>query len=128
MREAPGGAGARLIGVVYLLYFVTALFAGFLTRGLVVPDDAPATAGGILAHESLWRSGLAVDLVANALYVALTALLYLLFEPVNRRLSLVAAFFSLTGCAVEMFGVVLCSLPLVLLGEQQVLEAFAASR
>ena len=101
IAEASTSPKARAIGVVYLLYFLTAFFAAFLTKGIVVSGDAAATANNILAHESLYRSGLAVDFSANALYIVLTALLYTLFEPVNRSMSLLAAFFSLVGCAVQ---------------------------
>ncbi len=41
----------------------------------------------------------AVNLFAYAFYIAVTLLFYYLFKPVNRSLSLLAAFFSLAGCA-----------------------------
>lgn len=46
------------------------------------------------------RSGVAANLVSTACYVAATLLVYGLLKPVNRGLSLLAAFFSLVGCAV----------------------------
>jgi hypothetical protein len=45
------------------------------------------------------RLGVAVDLVATACYIAVTALFYDLFKPVNRSLSLLAASFNLAGLA-----------------------------
>jgi hypothetical protein len=42
--------------------------------------------------------------VAYALYVAVTLLFYFLFKPVNRSLSLLAALFSLAGCANDVLG------------------------
>src|SRR5574337_35879 len=115
---------ARAIGVVYLLYFLTAFFGAFLMKGLVIPGDAAATANSLLAHETLYRSGFAVGLIANAFYIALTALFYGLFEPVNRSISLVAAFFSLVGCAIQIFGGVLQLVPLVILGNSHLFSAF----
>jgi hypothetical protein len=44
--------------------------------------------------------GLVANLLANACYIAVTLLFYDLFKPVNRNLSLLAAFFSLVGCAI----------------------------
>jgi hypothetical protein len=41
----------------------------------------------------------AVDLIAHAFYIAVTLLFYFMFKSVNRTLSLLAAFFSLLGCA-----------------------------
>ena len=115
---------ARAIGVIYLLYFLTALFAGFLTKGIVVSGDAVATANNILAHEPLYRAGLSVDLIANLLYLALTALFYILFEPVNRRLSLLAAFFSFVGCTVQIVGGLFRLVPLIILGDDHFMNVF----
>jgi hypothetical protein len=42
---------ARAIGIVYLLYFLTAIAAVMLANGIVVSGDAAATAANILAHE-----------------------------------------------------------------------------
>lgn len=113
-----------MIGVVYLLFFVTAFAAAFLMNRLVVSNDAAATAKSILAHEALYRSGFAVSLMSNALYIAVTALFYRLFEPVNRNMSLLAAFFSLVGCAVQIFGGLLQLAPLTILGDSQLSSAF----
>jgi hypothetical protein len=128
IREVPLRPGARITGIVYLLYFLTAVFAEFLVRGLVVSGDAVATANNILAHQLLYRLGLATALVATACYVAVTALLYDLFRPVNRSLSLLAAFFSLLGCAIQAFGSLLQLAPLVVLGGGQYLSVFKAEQ
>jgi hypothetical protein len=75
---------ARVTGVVYLLYFLTAIYASLLvSRG----------------HGSY---GLAFNLFAVALYVVLTILFYSMFKPVNTRLSLLAAVVSLAGCLITV--------------------------
>ena len=107
MLEGPPRPTARTIGVVWMLYFLTAIVGGLLTKGLVVSTDAAATATHLLAHQPLYRAGVAVGLFANALYVALTALLYGLFAPVNRSISLTAALFSLVGCVVQIVATML---------------------
>jgi hypothetical protein len=77
---------ARITGLAYLLYFLTAILAQFLDgRGLV-----------IYAH--------AINVVAIVSYTAVTLLSYSMFKPVNRILSLLAALFSLAGCVVMAFG------------------------
>ena len=115
---------ARITGVVYLLYFLTAVFGEFFGRGLVVSGDAAATANNILAHQPLFRLGLATGLIATACYVAVTALFYDLFKHVNRSLSLLAAFFSLVGCAILAFASLFRIGPLVVLEGGQYLSAF----
>ncbi|MFZ1051946.1 MAG: DUF4386 domain-containing protein, partial [Candidatus Sulfotelmatobacter sp.] len=80
IAEASPRPMARITGVVYLLYFLTAVLGEFFLRGLVVDGDAAATATNILAHESLFRLGLATGLIATACYIAVTALFYDLFK------------------------------------------------
>ena len=121
-------SSTRVIGAVYLLYFLAAFGAAFLAKGLSIPDDPAATASAILAHESLYRSSLAVDLIANALYIAVVGLLYLLFAPVSQSLSLVAAFFGLVGCAVQIFGNTFRIAALFILNPNEWLNAFNAEQ
>ncbi|MGA7472894.1 MAG: DUF4386 family protein, partial [Candidatus Sulfotelmatobacter sp.] len=68
IAEASPRPMARITGVVYLLYFLTAVLAVFFIRGLVVSSDAAATANNIMAHERLFRLSVAVGLIATALY------------------------------------------------------------
>jgi hypothetical protein len=115
-RIAEAWPRPRITGVVYLFYFLTAVCGEFFLKGLVVDGDAAATANNILAHQPLFRLGLATGLIATACYVAVTALFYDLFKPVNRSVSLLAAFFSLVGCAILAFASLFRIAPLVILG------------
>jgi hypothetical protein len=116
---------ARIAGVFYLLTILTRMFVEIFVRNrLVVSDDAAATAANILAHEPLWRWGFAVDIIAFSSYVALTALFYELFKPVNRSVSLGAAFFGLVACAVQAVSSLFHLAPLVLLGGTPYLRVF----
>ena len=69
---------ARIAGLIYLITFLTGGVALFV-RG---------------------RLGLVAGLIAGACYIAVTLLFYGIFKPVNRSLSLLAAFVSLIGCAI----------------------------
>jgi hypothetical protein len=83
----------------------------------------PGTPKDIVAHEPLFRLEFAVGLIWIALYIAVTALLYSLFRPVDRRLALLAAFFSLVACTIQTFASVFELVPLVV-GGSQFLSAF----
>jgi hypothetical protein len=84
--KALRNPNARITGVVYLLYFLTAIFAQFLvSRKQIVYGNA-------------------TNLIATTFYVVLTLLFYGMFKPVNKSLSLLAALFSLAGCAVMTLG------------------------
>lgn len=118
----------RTIGVVWMLYFLTAVAGGLLTKGLVVSTDAVTTATNLVAHRTQYGAGVSVGLFANGLYVALTALLYGLFAPVNRSVSLTAAFFSLVGCTVQIFATLLQLAPLAFLTDSNLASAFTEAQ
>jgi hypothetical protein len=107
---------ARTVGVVWLLYFFAAFSSALLAKGLVVAGDGATSAGNIQAHASLYQASLALDLAGNAIYLALSVMLYQLFKPVDSRGALLAACFGLAGCIVQMSGGLLRMVPLVLLG------------
>ena len=115
---------ARITGSVYLLYFLTVISADLPVKGLIASGDAAATANNIMAHEALFRASFAINLLATALYIALTVLLYQLFKPVNRQLALLATFFSLVGCAIQAQGYVYSLTPYVLLRGAPYLSVF----
>ncbi|HYD16725.1 MAG TPA: DUF4386 domain-containing protein [Candidatus Nanoarchaeia archaeon] len=122
--EASPRLKARVAGLLYLLTMVTGIFALLAGGRLVVSGDAAATATNILAHESLYRAAFAADLIMIACYIAVTALFYELFKPVNRSVSLVAAFFSLVACAILGFSCLFHLAPLALLGGAPYLSVF----
>ena len=126
--EVSSPPSPSTIGSVWVLYFLTGILGTLLTKGIVVPIDAASTANNILTHASLYRAGFAVDLVANLIYIALTALLFGLFRPVNPTLALFAAFFSLVGCTVQIMGELLRIAPSVVLANPQLAHAFGAQQ
>jgi hypothetical protein len=115
---------ARIAGLCYVLMLPTGGLAMFVRGRFVVKGDAAATAANILAHEPLFRLAFAGDLLVVAIYILFTVLMYDLLKPVNRSFSLLAAFFSLMGCATQAFSCVFELAPLVVLGREQYLGVF----
>jgi hypothetical protein len=98
--ELSPRAKARMAGVLYVLAgFTSGVAQFFLLPQLVVSNDAAATATNILAHEPLFWLVFTLNLLAVAFHIAWATLFYDLFWPVNRTLSLLAAFVLLVGCA-----------------------------
>ncbi len=120
---------ARIAGVLYLIVIVTGGFAEFFTRAqMMVHGDAAATAANVAKSMPLFRLGLVSDLVGDACYLAVTVLLYYLLKPVNRTLSLLAAVFSFTGCAVLAANLVNHIAPILLLGGAPYMSAFSPAQ
>jgi hypothetical protein len=116
-----------LAGWLYLVVIAAGFFAEFYSRAaLTVRGNAAATTHNIVAHEMLFRAGLAADLAGTAAYVAITAILYVLFKPVNRTLSLTAACFSLVGCAGMCADTLTHIAPMLLLSGSPYLDALPA--
>ena len=95
-----------------------------LERGIVVSNDAAATATNILAHPDLFRLSFVGNLLGTVCYIVVTALFYQLFKPVNRSVSLVAAFISLVGCAMGAVSCGLNLMPAALLSGPAYVSAF----
>ncbi len=87
---------ARVVGFTYLFAMVFAVFPEFYVAAqLIVYDNAAETARNIMAHERLFRLGIASNLIAFATDVVLLTALYVVLKPVNRSLALLAAFWRL---------------------------------
>lgn len=96
---------ARLGGAMYLIIIGLGLFAEVIVRQrLIVADDAMATATNIHAHEFLWRCGVAAELVSLMCVTVLMLTWLAVLRPVNRDLTYLAIFFSLTAHAVGAIG------------------------
>jgi len=117
---------ARIGGVLYLAIIVLGLFGEAFVRGtLVVSGDASATANAIAAGESLWRAGIAGDLLMQVLDLPVIVVLYLLLRPVSESLALLATFLNLIQTAVLAANKLNLLTPVLLLGNASGLDAFA---
>ena len=115
---------ARMGGACWLMCFITSIFPLVVSGKLVVPGDAATTATNLLANEGLFLSGTALLLISTAFYVGATLFVYEVLKPVNRSLSLLAAFFSLVGCAVGALSCLFDFAPFVLLKGAPYLSVF----
>ena len=117
---------ARIGGVLYLAIIALGLFGEAFVRGtLVVSGDATATASAIAASESLWRAGLAGDLLMHVFDVPVIVVLYLLLRPVSESLALLATFVNLIQTAVLVANKLNLLAPILLAGNAGGLNAFS---
>jgi hypothetical protein len=100
--ELSPRALSRIGGVLYLIMIILGIIEEVFVRGrIVVWGDATATAANLRSMESLWRFGIAAELVSGIIAIGLALIVYLLTRPVSRDLALLAAFFNLIAIAVE---------------------------
>jgi hypothetical protein len=117
---------ARIAGVLTLLIVVFAPFSMiYVPTTLVVPGNATVTAQNIMASEGLFRLGLASDSIVFLIEIVLTVLLYILLKPVNKTLSLVAAFSRLAMTVIQGINLLNHFFVLLLLGGASYLTVFA---
>ncbi|MGZ9222858.1 MAG: DUF4386 domain-containing protein [Anaerolineales bacterium] len=87
---------AMVAGVGLLLMAILSPFAFLNTyQNIMVSGDAKATADNIIASGNLFNIGISIFLVVAILDIVVAWALYVLFKPVNKSLSLLAAWFRL---------------------------------
>ncbi len=120
---------ARLAGVCQLLEALTATFGQVIIPGrLVVSGNAAATAANILGHERLVWLGFASSVIGVVFHLAWALLLFDLLKPVNRRVSLFAAFVILVGCSIQAVASLLLLAPLLVLQSGSSLVGFTTEQ
>src|SRR5574340_61077 len=84
---------AKIVGLAYPLSFVTVVSVNFgIFERLIVRGNPVETARNILAHERLFRIGIAGDMVYCVGVLVVSAALYVILRRVDQNLALLAAF------------------------------------
>ncbi|MAU81968.1 DUF4386 domain-containing protein [Gordonia sp. Z-3] len=96
-HENSAHSAARWAGLGYLAIFALAMFANFFVLERVFdPADAQATLDGVAANGGLLRWGIIAFAAVFLVDIVVAWALYVLFRPVHRDLSLLAAWARLT--------------------------------
>lgn len=120
---------AFVAGLGLLVMAILAAFANFyVLQNLVVANDANATAANIVASGGLFRIGLSCFVLVAVLDVVVAWALYVLLEPVNRSLSLLAAWFRVAYAAVFTIALIPLSSVQHLLGGSEYLKGLEANQ
>jgi len=83
---------AKVTAFAYLLTFATVLYVHYGILWRLITGNAAETARNILAHETLFRIGVAGTVLYSAGVIVLLTALYVVLKPVNRGLALLSAF------------------------------------
>lgn len=87
----------RACGAMYLAIIALGIFGEVVVRGAV---PAAGAAAFIAANETLWRAGIAGDLLMHVLDVPVMVVLYLLLRPTSAPLALLATAFNVVQTAI----------------------------
>jgi hypothetical protein len=115
---------ARVAGVTYVLVILFGIFSvGFLIESNIVSGNDAATVNNIMAHELMFRIGIAGEIMMFVLVILLSLALYVILKTVNRNLALLALLWRL-GEAIIGGGVAVISglIPLLLLNGEAAIE------
>src|ERR1700687_1180976 len=127
IAEMSPRSRARIAGAFEAVEGLTSSFGQVIVLDrLVVSGNAAVTAANILGHERLFWWGFVSSLVGVVCHIAWTLLFYDLFKPVNKSLSLLAAFVMLVGCAFQALTAFFYLAPLLVLQGGSSLTAFTA--
>jgi hypothetical protein len=116
---------ARIAGILILIITAIAPFSMmYIPSTLIVPGDATATASNIMASEGLFRLGIVSDSIVFLIEIVIVVLLYVLLKPVNKTLSLIAAFFRLAMTVIQGINLLNNFNALILLSGADYLKVF----
>jgi hypothetical protein len=89
---------ARVAGLLYLVACIPAPFSLiYVPNTLIVPGNATATANKILASETMFRLGMAGEVITAIAFIFAVLALYRLFQGVNKRhASLMVTLFAIS--------------------------------
>lgn len=120
---------ARVVGVLYLLIFFIGPFAFFLGRtSVLVPGNPAATVNNLVASESMFRMGMVAETIIILVEIVVSAILYVLFRPVSKPLSLAASFARFAQAILQAVNLLTAVPALLLLGGAGYLAVFEPSQ
>jgi len=115
-----------MAGILLVLSLIGGGLGEFYIPGkMIVSGDAAATAHNVIASNSLFRLGFATYMIEGLCDIALSLVFYVLLRPVNKNLSLMAAFFGLVSTAVFAVFELFYFLPTHILGGAAYLKTFS---
>jgi hypothetical protein len=116
---------ARIAGFLYLLDVLIAPFRLiYIPKTLFVSSNATETANSIVAHESLFRLGMASDLFCGVLEIFLVLALYQLLKQVNPKHAAVMVILGLMTAPIFFFNVLNDAAALILVHGADFLSVF----
>lgn len=127
--ETSQQKAAKVAGFMFLFSFIVpALNWSFVLSKLIVADNVIATAKNIMANELLFRIGLTIELIMSVGLVVLGLTLYIILNPVNKSIALIALLWKLVEATVAGVIVLVSFIALQILTVEGSLSVFTAEQ
>ena len=95
----------RLAGLTYLVLVLTGIFSlMYVPSQIYVGDDPAATVANIRSSETLFRIGMAVEMVSYVAFLLLPLILFKIFHKVNRNASVLMVAFAVVSIPITFSG------------------------
>lgn len=120
---------ARFAGISYLLIIGFGIIGQlFIRDSLIDFENAKLTANNIQQAQTIWRLGIAGDVMTQVLDIPVMIILYFLLKPVSKLFALVAVAFNMAQTAVLIANKLLLLVPLIIMDSTQYASTFAAEK
>lgn len=120
---------ARIAGFLYLLLIPLGVFGLlYVPNALMVPGDAAATAGNILANELLFRLSMVSAILVALVNIVVALYLYELLKPINKNYAALMVICTLVAAPIVMLNELNHVAVLLLLKRPDYLAIFTPSQ
>lgn len=116
---------ARIAGVLYFLFLILGVFSFFYVPSKIfVEGNAFETAKNIITNESLFRLGIASNIIGQIIFVFLVLVLYQLFKEVNKTYARLMVALVIASVPITFLVILNQITSLMLLGGADFLKVF----
>ena len=117
---------AQLAGILFLVSLIGGGFGeAYAPSQIIVSGDAAATVANIRNFDLIYRLGFVGFLLESLSDITLAWLFYVILKPVNRNISLLAAFFGLMATALFAFAELFYFAPTLIISGSAYLQTFS---
>jgi len=117
---------SRVAGIMFLFcLIVPSLNWALILAGLIAPGDVIATANNIMANQTQFRIGIAVELIMSVALIILGVSLYTILKQVNRPLALLALLWKAAEAILVAVMVLVSLISLLMLNGTEALNVIA---
>ncbi len=118
----------RLAGILYLVIAFMGFFSIMYVPGEIITDLAAETVQNLKDKATLFRWGVAADILTSAIEIVLTAMLYQIFKRVNATWATIATYARFAMIVVMGINLLVYLTPLMILDNAELLGAFESEQ